>query len=373
MATDAIIEVSEGKLIEGINNLFGELLKKGLVDALLIPHELPSGANVVQTLITSPEKIKSINPLAPVLPINSARIVSAMTKVASSAKKIGVVLRPCELRALIELVKLKQASLENLVLIGMDCFGTYSVCDYGKFAKEGPSPTQRFLDNAKSGKDDPLLREACQICEYSVPINADLTIGLIGMDLNKGFLLHAATKEGERILEGLGVKAGSIQGRQEAIDKLVAQRIKRRDEVFARTIEQTHGLDKLLPVFAPCINCHNCRDACPICYCKECFFDSPTFELEADKYLGRASKRGALRMPTDTLFFHLTRLNHMGVSCVGCGLCQEACPNDVPVFDIFRLVGSRLQKVFDYVPGRSLEEELPLTTFKANELEEVGH
>ena len=78
-------------------------------------------------------------------------------------------------------------------------------------------------------------------------------------------------------------------------------------------------------------------------------------------------------MPNDTLLFHLTRLNHMVVSCVGCGLCSEACPNDVPVARIFRLVGSRVQKTFDYVPGRSLEEELPLTTFKEAELEEVGY
>jgi formate dehydrogenase subunit beta len=78
-------------------------------------------------------------------------------------------------------------------------------------------------------------------------------------------------------------------------------------------------------------------------------------------------------MPTDTLLFHLTRLNHMVSSCVGCGLCQEACPNDVPVFSIFRTVGDKVQKVFDYVPGRSLEEVLPLATFKEDELKEVGY
>jgi hypothetical protein len=32
-----------------------------------------------------------------------------------------------------------------------------------------------------------------------------------------------------------------------------------------------------------------------------------------------------------------------------------------------------VQKVFDYVPGRSLEEELPLATFKEDELKEVGY
>jgi len=43
------------------------------------------------------------------------------------------------------------------------------------------------------------------------------------------------------------------------------------------------------------------------------------------------------------------------------------------VFSIFRMVGDRVQKVFDYVPGRSLDEELPLSTFKEEELQEVGY
>ena len=77
-------------------------------------------------------------------------------------------------------------------------------------------------------------------------------------------------------------------------------------------------------------------------------------------------------MPNDTLLFHLTRLNHMVVACVGCGLCTEACPNNIPVADIFRLVGAQVQKLFDYVPGRSLDEELPLTTFKEEELPDIG-
>jgi formate dehydrogenase subunit beta len=77
-------------------------------------------------------------------------------------------------------------------------------------------------------------------------------------------------------------------------------------------------------------------------------------------------------MPADILLYHLTRLNHMVISCVGCGLCSEACPNDIPVFEIFRLVGHQVQKTFDYVPGRSLDEELPLTTFRETELTDIG-
>lgn len=374
MVRSALVVVNEGGLLETLRQFLRELLEKGLIDALLVPVELPSGDNVVQTLVTNADRLKVANPLAPVLPVNSARIVSAMTKLASSQKKIGVVLRPCELRAVVELVKLKQISLQNLVLIGIDCFGTYSINDYSKLVKENKSPTQRALDLIKEGKEDSLLREACQVCEYPFPMVADIIIGLFGMDLDKGILIEAATEEGERILEALELKEGNdSERRQTAIQKLVSERTTKRDELFERTSKEVNGTENLLSAFARCVNCHNCRDACPICYCRECLFDSPTFEWEADKYLDWASRKDALRMPTDTLLFHLTRLNHMAASCVGCGLCQEACPNEVPVFSIFRMVGDKVQKVFDYVAGRSLEEELPLATFKEDELQEVGY
>ncbi len=370
----ALIEISEGGILDTLRQFLKKLMEKKLLAALLVPVELPSKDNVVQTLVTNADKLNAANPLAPVLPVNSARILSAMTKLASSQKKIGVVLRPCELRAVVELAKLKQISLQNLVLIGIDCFGTYSISDYSKLAKEKQSPSQRLLDLVKEGKEDSLLREACQVCEYPFPMVADIIIGLIGLDLNKEIFIQAVTEEGEKILEALELKeSGDSTKRQTDIQKLITERAKKRDELFERTGKEVNGLENLLSAFTRCIGCHNCRDVCPICYCRECLFDSPTFEWGADKYLDWASRKDALRMPTDTLLFHLTRLNHMVSSCVGCGLCQEACPNDVPVFSIFRMVGDKVQKVFDYIPGRSLEEALPMATFKEDELKEVGY
>ncbi|MFQ6001209.1 MAG: 4Fe-4S dicluster domain-containing protein, partial [Anaerolineae bacterium] len=128
----------------------------------------------------------------------------------------------------------------------------------------------------------------------------------------------------------------------------------------------------LLAQFSTCIRCHNCTVACPICYCKECLFRTSTFEHESDRYLRWAQRKGAIQMPTDTLLFQLTRLNHMVTSCVGCGMCESACPSDIPLTTIFRAVGQEVQAMFDYLPGRSLEDELPLATFKEDELAELG-
>jgi formate dehydrogenase subunit beta len=374
MVRNAILDTSKDGMLESIKGFLKGLLEKGIVNAILVPVELPSGNNVVQTLVSNPAKLDSANPLAPVLPVNSARIVSSITRTGSSQRKIAVVLRSCELRAVIELAKLKQVTLDNLLIIGIDCHGTYSITDYSNLAEEGKSPTDIALGNVKAGKEDELLREACRVCEYFYPMNADIVIGLVGMDTDKAILIQAGTEQGEQVLDTMELQASDEdEKRQTAIEKLVAEKTAKKDELYGKTREEVAGEEKLLTMFARCVNCHNCRDACPICYCRECLFDSPTFEFGADKYLDWAEKKDALRMPTDTLLFHLTRLNHMASSCVGCGLCQEACPNEVPVFSIFRMVGDKLQEVFEYVPGRSLDEEMPLSTFREDELQEVGY
>ena len=39
---------------------------------------------------------------------------------------------------------------------------------------------------------------------------------------------------------------------------------------------------------------------------------------------------------------------------------------------VFRAIGQRLQDTFEYVPGRSLDDTLPLITFKEDEWSELG-
>lgn len=374
MAKSVILAVKNGQLRQTINTFLKDLIGKTVVEAILVPLAHPAGNNVVPSLVTDPQYLEQADVLAPVLPVNSARVVSAMTKLAPASKKTAVVMKSCELRALIELVKLKQASLDNLVLIGVDCPGAYAVKDYPQFAAE--STSDDLVKAAWQGKEDPKLRAGCQICEYPVPLTADLTIGLVGVDLDNGLLLQANTEDGEQILEKLGLTGETdnkmAKKRAAAVSQLLAEIKEKRQKFFDQTKEEVGGLENLSTVFAPCIKCHNCKTVCPVCYCRECFFDSPTFDLEADRYLGLAEKRGAIRMPVDTLFFHLTRMTHMGASCVGCGCCEEACPNGIPLLKILQLTGDRVQKLFDYIPGRSLEDELPPAAFREDELQWIG-
>ena len=225
MAMMVGFSVKDGGVTGAMRQLLKQLLERKLVDAVLVPLELPSRENVVQSLVTRAEVLDAADPAGPgAAGDHGGNIISKITRLASSQKKVAVVARPCELRALIELVKLKQASLNNIVLVGVDCYGTYSVPDYKQFGKGNQAPGDEFMKGARAGQADSRLREACQICEYPYPLLADITVGLIGTDFNKEIVLLANTPAGEQLVGGLGLPEARADGRQAAIDKLVAER-----------------------------------------------------------------------------------------------------------------------------------------------------
>jgi formate dehydrogenase subunit beta len=377
--------MSKGGLLTGKNNdpvetlrgFFRDLMEKEVVEALLIPKKLPSGDGYSQTLIRDPEMLKDVNPLAPTLPVQSARILSHLT-ITDPGCKVGAVLRSCEIRAVIELVKFLQVKLDRLVLIGVDCLGTYEPSDYTEMIRKtgkGMSITEGLLKGAREGKIKPqdgyALRLACQICEYPNPQNADIVIGLFGHDPQREIFVQARDQLAAELAEK-GIVATADEGsssRDLVIKGLTEERIKKRDELLDAFHSGTKNLQDLMDALSTCIRCHNCMVACPICYCKECVFRTPTLEHKADQFLRWADRKGGVRMPTDTLLFHLIRLSHMVTSCIGCGLCDSACPNDLPVATLFRAVGKKVQEMLDYAPGRNIDEEPPVATFREEELQ----
>jgi len=376
MAGTAKIAVSEGDLLTALRSFLRALLEQGGMDGILVQQQLPMKNVVMPALITDPEKLDAADPLAPAFPLNAAKMVSKLTRKPLSAQ-VAAVLRPCEIRAFIELIKLKQGSLDEVVLVGIDCLGAYGNVDYPRFVAEGGNgATQRFYQNIMEGKgtacQDFDLSPACKACEYPIPDNADLLIGLVGVDLKAELWVKANTEKGQNLLDTLSLpQAPEPEGRHAAVADLIKQRVAYRDSMFTATSEATSDLQKLTRYLASCVNCYNCRVACPVCYCKECVFLTNVFEHEPSQYLRWARRKGVLKMPTDTVFFHLTRMIHMSTACIGCGQCSNACPNGVPVMEIFRTIAGRTQRAFNYQAGRSLEDEPPLSVFREGEFKEL--
>lgn len=354
---------------------FQSVLDLADIRALLVPLRLPANQSVMPTLVTDPEALAHAAPLAPVFPLNAARLAARLTRKPMGGK-IAAVLRPCEIRAFVELVKLKQGRTEELMLIGIDCPGAYRNRDYaGHTGDQLFESDDAFCKAIFAGNPSPEgieMAPACRACEHPFPDQADIAVSLVGVDIDAGLPVTARTDAGRAVLSGLGLLAGQIPvARASAVQDLITRRTGYRDQMFADTAAAVDGVEKLNRYFAACVNCYNCRVACPVCYCKECVFVTGAFDHEPFQYLKWAERKGAARMPTDTLFYHITRLAHMSTACVGCGQCSNACPNDIPVMELFRLVAHGTQQAFDYEAGKSVDDPPPLSVFREDEFREV--
>ncbi|MBG0790302.1 MAG: Coenzyme F420 hydrogenase/dehydrogenase, beta subunit C-terminal domain [Desulfovibrionaceae bacterium] len=373
MATTAKIQIDGSGPIPALQGFLRGLLENETLGGIMVPVHLFGKGLPMPTLVTDPEQLSGADPLAPAFPMNSAKLLSRLTR-GQSGERIAAVMRPCEIRAFVELVKLNQGSMDDIILVGMDCMGAFDNVAYKQFLGDDEpfEKTMEFYKMSANGGVD--IAPACKACEYPAPANADIVIGVAGADLSDHIPVMATSPRGESLLNGLGLPETSAAGRDEALEAMVAKRTATRDEMFERTRAATGTLSDLSEYLSACVNCYNCRVACPVCYCKECVFNTDVFEHKPWQYMGWAKRKGSLKMPTDTVFYHLTRMAHMSMACVGCGQCSNACPNDIPVMELFRTVAARTQESFDYVPGRSLDEAPPLSVFKEDEFQEtVSH
>lgn len=378
MATTAKIQIDGQGPVVALQGFFRRLLEDESLSGVMLPVHLFKHGMPMPTLVTKPEQLDRADPLAPAFPMNSAKLVSRLTR-GTTGERIAVVMRPCEIRAFIELVKLNQGSLEEVILIGMDCPGAFDNAHYKSFLGEadGPAATVEFHKSLGNGglRDGLELAPACKVCEYPSPHGADMVIGLHGVDLGQTIPVMATSARGEALLGAMGLPAAEPDDRREkALAALTAARIQARDAMMAQVGARTATLEQLAEYLSGCVNCYNCRVACPVCYCKECVFNTDVFEHKPWQYLGWAKRKGSLKLPTDTVFYHLTRMAHMSTACIGCGQCSNACPNGVEVVELFRTVAARTQAGFDYLPGLSLDQAPPLTVFKEDEFQDtVSH
>ena len=369
---------SDGGL-ESIRQTLSGLLETGRVRAVLVMLPTRDGFGVQPALVTNAEHLRLADPLMPVMPIHMARMASLVsqgstTEETPAESKIGVVGRPCELRGMIELAKLNQLRMDDFVTIGIDCAGTFEGAAWRRWSESDPQARHRLDESQRAASPEApqeSYRHACTVCDTPVAWDADLAVHWIGLE--DGLLLEARDASGlpssAQPVEDPPARAASL-GVLETVRRTA--RAQALDAMEARMHAGPEGSPGLMLDFEACQRCHNCTVACPICYCKECLFRTDAFRHEPRRYFGWAERKGAARLPGDTLTFQLTRLCHVTASCVGCGMCTSACPAELPVDLLFQTVARRTQALFDYVPGRSLKDPLPPATFERKEFVDLG-
>jgi ferredoxin len=117
----------------------------------------------------------------------------------------------------------------------------------------------------------------------------------------------------------------------------------------AEKFSRPERLARWMYEFQKCIKCYGCRNICPVCFCKEC-------SLEHKELIAT----GAL--PPEVPIFHLVRAAHMAGRCIDCGLCEDACPVDIPLRLLYRKVNAIVSTTFDYETGTRTDQS-PFSIF----------
>jgi formate dehydrogenase subunit beta len=335
---------------------------------VLVPVRVPAGDGFAHILTRDLEVLEGSTPLPPIIPVSGGKVTSSLTRRGRTDLKTAMVLRPCEMRATIELAKLGQADLDNIVFITMDCPGALPL---QAFHLDPQGEMAKFESACREWKETD-IRPICRICEEMGPVAGDLHVGLRGAD-GSSVPLMAQSDRGMEVMERLRLPlTEDLSFWKEELGKAAHQRREQREGWRGSFGARVQGPDRQLEVFSACINCHNCMRVCPVCYCRLCYFDSERMRHPPEDYLDRAARKGGLRFPPDMMLFHLGRMSHIGLTCVSCGACEDACPASIPIAQLFSLVAEKAQDTFDYRPGRSSTEPLPLAVYREEELEEDG-
>jgi ferredoxin len=151
-------------------------------------------------------------------------------------------------------------------------------------------------------------------------------------------------------------------------DELVADEVKEqtRDEVdpYARVkkIEAMSPDEKWAyfdDLLSDCIRCYACRNACPLCYCPQCFVDE-----SRPQWVGKSID------PIDIRTFHILRAYHCAGRCTDCGACVRSCPVGINVRDFTKKLEKDCLELYGWEAGLSTEQRPPLDTYKPDDPED---
>jgi formate dehydrogenase subunit beta len=245
-------------------------------------------------------------------------------------ERVGIVAKGCDVRSIIGLIKEKQITREQVFIIGIPCKGMIDRRKIeakldGKEILEAEEEDDTIILEGPNLKDtikkEEFLHDSCKACTHRNPVIYDVLIG-------------DKVVEDQAIDEYREVKEFEAQSHDE------------RWQIFSNEVSK-------------CIRCYACRNACPFCYCQECFVDS-----SQPQWIGKTTNL------SDIAIFHIVRAFHIAGRCVDCGACDRACPMGIDLRRLTKKIEKDVKDLFNYEAGISLEDVPPLAIFNPDDPQE---
>lgn len=244
-------------------------------------------------------------------------------------RKIGLMVKGCDSRSVIQLLQEKLIERDDIVIIGIPCDGVLSLekirtkMDINRVQDVSFKNGEVFVKVGGKTTVFPyhdVAADKCLSCSYPNPLLFDKLV--------------------DEPLEPLP----QVQDRFARINKFEEKSLQERFEFWRREMSR-------------CLRCYACRNACPLCACKDyCLGESREPHYQSQESNVR-----------EKWFFQMIHAMHLAGRCTECGECERACPMDIPVLLFKKKMASVIDKVFDYEAGIDPVAVPPLLTYQVEE------
>ena len=330
---------THGDPLGAIRQVLKSIWSNAKLEFVLAPTN--GSPEVIQSpnIVHLPDALDSFNPFKPLMTSNTAKYLPKILQ-RTEAQSMGVLLRPCEMRALLGMEKNYHLHTKNLLTIAFDCLGTYPLEDYYWRTERKGSPdqlTQESIQFARQGGIVPYrFRSACQVCQSPSSDDAHVNFAVIGLPIRQHIMIILREKSFENLLVGNGLTIKVAE--QKVIDdhRLIVAKVNERNQRVRERIRQ--GMADVLPMsfealveaFSKCGDCQKCMLVCPTC---------------------------ALHMPIRSASggYLLEEIVKWAESCGGCGMCDQVCPRHQPLSTFFAYLRDQLdqENLLSNIPSKS--------------------
>jgi ferredoxin len=309
---------THGNPLISVHQFLAKIWHFAELKGLIIPAITTNDNFPVPTLLTDPDQLPFTNPFSPTVAANAAKMADNLERW-KSIPGVGAVLRPCEARMHAVLACRKNTS-RGWLLIGTDCLGTFSNQDAPwRLQKAGnvqDLTLQELRFSRQGGISPDRYRPACQDCTPITEPEVDLWIGYIGLPASKSLLITVKNDPWVKRLHIPEITNGMADLKLLTQRRRVIARVSRR-----RTQSQQRSmleLDPNLPrdarglinFIAACSPCKACLEICAF--------------LQGELPLSNEAREQWL------------------LACVGCGMCAQACPKQLPLTAMHTLIKNQL-------------------------------